>query len=167
MGREEWGPGPWQDEPDRVEWRHASLPCLVVRGPMGALCGYVGVPPGHPLHGRSAFDGSCDELDAPGGLTFAGPCEEGGDICHVPQPGEPANVWWLGFDCAHAYDLVPGLDALTRRNGGRAFSGAMNEIGGVHVWYKPLAYVRSAVESLAEQLRALTPSARAPDRRPG
>ncbi len=23
-----WGPGPWQAEPDRVEWTHAALPCL-------------------------------------------------------------------------------------------------------------------------------------------
>ena len=44
-----WDRGPWDDEPDRVEWRVPELPqlaCLVVRGPLGSWCGYVGVPPG-------------------------------------------------------------------------------------------------------------------------
>jgi hypothetical protein len=52
--REQWGEGPWQSEPDLVEWRDAATgyPCLIVRGSMGALCGYVGLPPGHPLHGK-------------------------------------------------------------------------------------------------------------------
>lgn len=26
-----WGPGPWQDEPDRKEWTHAGFDCLIVR----------------------------------------------------------------------------------------------------------------------------------------
>lgn len=48
-----WGPGPWHREPDRFEWRHRSgLPLLIVRSPVtGSLCGYVGVPPEHPLYG--------------------------------------------------------------------------------------------------------------------
>lgn len=34
-----WGPGPWQDEPDRVEWEHAGLPCLMVRSrDLGQWC---------------------------------------------------------------------------------------------------------------------------------
>lgn len=45
-----WGEGPWQHEPDRLEFEHAGLPCLIVRNHFGALCGYVGVSPGHPLH---------------------------------------------------------------------------------------------------------------------
>jgi hypothetical protein len=53
-----WDAGAWMDEPDKVEWRDEAtgLPCLAVRGPMGAWCGYVGVPPDHPDHG-SDYDG--------------------------------------------------------------------------------------------------------------
>lgn len=51
-----WGPGPWQEEPDKIQYvdEATGLPCLIVRnGPtIGALCGYVGVLPGHPLHGK-------------------------------------------------------------------------------------------------------------------
>lgn len=46
-----WGEGPWTSEPDRLEFETAcGLTGLVLRGPLGALCGYVGVPPGHPLY---------------------------------------------------------------------------------------------------------------------
>src|SRR4051812_13771303 len=49
-----WGDGPWQSEPDKRQWHDEAtgLACLIVRGPMGALCGYVGLPPGHPWHGK-------------------------------------------------------------------------------------------------------------------
>lgn len=50
-----WGPGAWQNEPDKVQWVDAAtgLDCLIVRNNGGALCGYVGVPEAHPLHGIS------------------------------------------------------------------------------------------------------------------
>lgn len=109
--REDWGKGPWLNEPDRVEWRMPELPglvCLAARGPSGSWCGYVAVPPGHPLHGKGYEDVSCS---VHGGLTFADRCQPGGLICHVPAPGEPDDVWWLGFDCAHGGDYSPALKA--------------------------------------------------------
>jgi hypothetical protein len=48
----QWGEGPWTAEPDREEFRHAGLACLLHRGQLGAWCGYVAVPPGHMLHGK-------------------------------------------------------------------------------------------------------------------
>lgn len=46
-------PGPWHDEPDKAVWIDPAtdLDCMIHRGPMGQLCGYVGVPPTHALHG--------------------------------------------------------------------------------------------------------------------
>lgn len=48
-------PGEWDDEPDRMQWpdETTDLPCLAVRNPMGALCGYVGLSAGHPWYGKS------------------------------------------------------------------------------------------------------------------
>lgn len=53
-----WGDGPWQSEPDKKQWRDEAtgLPCLIVRGPSGALCGYVGIAEGHPYFGKSYDD---------------------------------------------------------------------------------------------------------------
>lgn len=101
-----WGPGPWQNEPDRLEWRSHGFPCLVVRAPLGNLCGYVGVFSGHPW-----FEKDCLSLDVNihGGLSYSDHCF--GHICHVPQPEDAGqdDVWWVGFDCAHGWDFVPGL----------------------------------------------------------
>jgi hypothetical protein len=105
-----WGPGPWQQEPDKRQWKDVitGLPCLVVRGRNGAFCGYVGVNEGHPWFGRHKY-----EIDAEvhGGVTFALACERDGEqssnICHQPDQGEPDKVWWVGFDCAHSLDLLP------------------------------------------------------------
>jgi hypothetical protein len=117
-----YGDGPWRDEPDRLEWRDSAtgLPCLIKRGPLGQWCGYVAVAPGHPLHGvdTGAMPSEVDLATHGGAVTYAGPCQEGAEgvgICHVPRPGEPADVWWIGYDCMHAWDLVPAMHRHMRR----------------------------------------------------
>lgn len=100
---------PWTEEPDRKHWIDPStnLDCLIVRNPVGALCGYVGVPPDHPW-----FNKHYDEIEASvhGGLTFSGACSN--HICHDAKKETVANenVWWLGFDCAHVGDFTPKLE---------------------------------------------------------
>lgn len=152
----QWGDGPWQSEPDRVDFVHAGYVCLIRRGPVGALCGYVGVDESHPFFGKGYDD--VDDLAVHGGLTYANECA--GEICHVPEPGMPDHVWWLGFDCSHAGDVAPAMQAFERK---------MHEETGADVWkrlpfenehetYRTLEYVRAQTESLAEQLRAISPS---------
>lgn len=134
---------PWENEPAHVEFRHCGLPCLLHRGPLGAWCGYVAVPPGHPLHGCSY---STPDISVHGGLTYADECA--GAICHVPDPGEPDNVWWFGFDCAHGGDIVPKfVDLETIPETSRMF---FQE--GV---YRDMAYVTRETRELAEQLAAV------------
>jgi hypothetical protein len=151
-----WGPGPYQDEPDKVQFADEAtgLPCLIRRvEALGSLCGYVGVPEGHPWHGQD-YDNV--DADVHGGLTFAG-AGGGGDeatsICHKPEPDEPDTVYWLGFDCGHGGDLFPAMQsdyaqavammsAIVGGTGiGRRSSGA----------YRDLAYVKSELASLARQ----------------
>lgn len=145
--RSEWGDGPWQNEPDLIEWRdEAGMPCLIVRGPLGALCGYVGLGPEHPYSGTNHND--LPDLEVHGGLTFSEGCHEGGHICHVAREGEPEQVWWLGFDCNHSGDVDPAVRALLRSLPGYS---ERWEYG----TYRDIHYVRGEVESLARQLRAV------------
>jgi hypothetical protein len=131
---EKFGPGPWQAEPDRIEWKHAGFVCLVTRNEInGHFCGYVGVPPGHPWHG---VDDSELRADVHGGCTYAEHCQD--HVCHVPEPGEPEHLYWLGFDCHHHGDLTP-RDVLR---------------GDVHGSYRDEAYVLDQTESLARQAAA-------------
>ena len=137
-------------EPDKVQYmdEETGMPCLIVRGPSGALCGYVGVPESHPLFGKD-YDELYNyenekgvSIDVHGGLTFADKCHprEGGlGICHAPDKGESDNVWWFGFDCAHCGDLVPAYDSIHR--------------GGI---YRTIAYVENQIKYLARQLNAVT-----------
>lgn len=94
--------------PFRVEreWEHAGLKCAVVQNTEGGFrCGYVRVPPSHPLHGKE-YDEA--DVEVHGGLTFSRvePCVE-----------EDGTGWWFGFDCTHlgdaAIDPNPDWSALS------------------------------------------------------
>lgn len=134
IDKSSWDPGPWMDEPDKAVWvdPETDLDCMIVRNGVGALCGYVGVPDTHPWFGLGYNSKTCDEtcdegddywcshrveaiISVHGGLTFASGCQEDGSressVCHIAQPGRPSKIWWFGFDCAHAGDFCPGMDA--------------------------------------------------------
>ena len=140
-----WGPGPWQDEPDKAQWQdeETGLPCLIVRNGGGALCGYVGVPDTHPWHGKDYDDEPVWNADVHGGLTFADACADTDDesrhICHLPDPGEPDNVWWFGFDCSHLGDLSPKY--------ARDYPPFDRDES-----YKPVGYVKANIRKLAKHL---------------
>ncbi len=141
--KEQWPAGPWHDEPDVVPaWKDAETgyPCMIHRGPMGALCGYVAVNPGHPLHGRETTDDAMFAIQVHGGATYASACA--GEICHVPEPGEPDDVWWFGFDCAHCDDVTPVLHALCPR------LSTMGE-------YRTIDYVKGEIARMAASLKAI------------
>lgn len=154
-----WGPGPWQDEPDKCQWIDPStdLDCLAVRHPRyGHWCGYVGVPEGHPAY-EQHYDSVPVEVH--GGLTFADSCDQSDDaeahgICHVPLPGRPEKIWWLGFDAAHAWDMQPAKPSLYASLGltGNSIFTLPEDRGES---YKNLAFIRDECAILAKQLREL------------
>jgi hypothetical protein len=136
--KERWGPGPWQAEPDRVQWWSQGIPCLLIRGPFGQWNGYIGVPVGHPWY----------ETDAPGAEVHGGVTYSGDDspIIAWQGPEGPSDVrWWIGFDCGHAWDIQPALDATFAAIAAPARYRVENEI------YRDLAYARSETEALAAQ----------------
>lgn len=156
-----WGDGPWQNEPDKRQWRDEAtgLPCLIVRGPLGALCGYVGVSRRHKAYGRGYDD---VHVEVHGGLTFAGPCTKDGNqeehICHRVEPGEDDRVWWLGFDCSHAFDLSPAheaeMDAIYKKMDKPRPTSAFKDDPAYRDVYRDIAYVEAEVAGLAAQLKS-------------
>lgn len=137
---------PWKGEPDREEFVHAGLPCILRRGPMGVWCGYVGVPPEHPWHGRG-----CDEVEVSvhGGLNYSEACDHELGVCHVPAPGASDDVWWFGFDCAHGGDRIPKMERLALRS----FTTGV---------YRTIHYARMETRALADQLSAFAERAAFP-----
>ena len=131
--------GEWCDEPDREDFVYAELPCIISRNEaLGNLCGYVGVPPSHPDHGKDWE--AVQELQVHGGITWAAPCDE--------IRKEPEGYWWFGFDCAHAFDYCPppaewpaNLVQMHIERSGLDLD-----------HYRNWAYVRNEIQQLADQL---------------
>ena len=142
VNKDTWPVGPWQDEPDKIQWTDEAtkLPCLIVRNGSGALCGYVGVDETHPYF-QVHYDYA--DVDAHGGLTYSGLCQKHGKVCYKVEDGENDKVWWLGFDCAHSCDYCPAS----------AQYGASDKDV---TQYKDIYYVINEVTNLAKQLREVT-----------
>lgn len=133
--------GEWSTEPDRLEFEHAGFSCIIQRNNSLAWCGYVGLPPEHKYYGKNYQD--LEKLDveldgAHGGLTYSEPCMD--LICHKSDD-DTKPLWWLGFDCAHAYDLIPGF---------YEFISAPSLPG----TYRNMDYVIARVKTMAEELAA-------------
>jgi hypothetical protein len=153
---------PWEEEPEGPHFFEAhGLRCAVTRGPMGAWCGYVAVPKGHPFFGKDSdanADGKkfSDVSNQPIGkrgiiplllatqigeddpITIATLIDVHGSLTYsgtgVRGIGDK-DSWWFGFDCAHLGDIIPKLGPTWR--------------DGV---YRDLEYVKRETESLARQL---------------
>ncbi len=132
-------PGHQGREPDREEFEHAGYKCIILRHyELGMLCGYVGVKKGHPCYGKHYDHMPYDDLfsiEVHGGLTFSD--EDDGSW-------RPAGYWWLGFDCAHAWDKVPYVDIIAPLLGHKPYG-----------TYRNFEYVRQETEALANQVATL------------
>ena len=121
----------WDNEPDRVEFTHCGLRCLILRGPIGSLNGYVELPESSSAWGMDhTWD---DPFEVHGGITFSGYLNS--------LQGESEMIYVIGFDTAHAWDLPPKMSWP-------ASAGT----------YKNLEFVTNETKSLAEQIQATLPN---------
>ncbi|KKM83461.1 hypothetical protein LCGC14_1309210 [marine sediment metagenome] len=146
-----------------------DFPCSIWETDTGHLCGYIGVPPSHPWYRQDqGLLSGLGGIDVHGGITLAchekssrmpsaeyraamlkaptgGPYPklEWVDVPNKDNASWPhdtgQDVWWIGFDCAHLYDLVPSNP----------------HPGDV---YRDEHYVRNELEGLARQAAVATPS---------
>lgn len=124
---------PWVDEPDERDGSFGDVPWVLRRGPEGLRhwCGYIAIPPGHPWHG---LDYDSVPADVHGGLTYA-TGDARSDFPHLP------GGWWIGFDCAHLGDLVPGM-----------VTGRFARVSTPGETYKTIEHAQREVESLGRQV---------------
>ena len=137
--RSGWRPGPWDDEPDKVQWIDAAtgLHCIALRA-ASHWCGYVGLPAGHPWRDGEApmqVEGVRAEIN-----YGPHPCDGDGMICHDVDHDD--DVHWLGFDVA---------------SGSRepwACLGVREPAWNAERPYHDIAYVRVATMNLAKAAKA-------------
>lgn|GEM_PF-2034072 len=147
LPKSQWGDGPWQNEPDKKQWLDeiTGFPCLIHRGIIpGTLNGYVGIGEDSPLFG---VDQEKINAETHGGITYVGY----GYSTERPQVGISVelgadSIWWIGFDCAHAWDIMPAINALIRSFGREPL---------LFGSYKDIAYVEDRVRELARLLKAI------------
>lgn len=138
VARATWPSGPWNDEPNRIEWSYGGVACLALRMPTGAWSGYIGVAPGHPWYGLD--EGELCEVKVHGGVTLTCACDTL-RCCHVDQSCEPA-LWWIGFACLHAGDLSPIEVAWLISAGFQPVS---------HWGYRDVRFITNEVDALAQE----------------
>ena len=107
VARDDWADGPWNEEPDLVEWIDPTTgyPCLIIReDSLGQLNGYVALPLRHPLYGvgYDDLDEGVDEehaLSVHGGVTYAGSRLDHVNAVMYPDLALPevAIDYWVGF----------------------------------------------------------------------
>ena len=148
---------PWLTEPDFAKWRDPAtgLLCAIRRHKdMKFLCGYVRLPHGklrqqlirfHQVPGKTNFSSlghsKLKGIEVHWGLTFAGFLCSGYTRDYRLERG-----YWVGFDCAHAYDFVPGMYELLNSLGIEHFNHAIQDR------YRDFAYVKNQVTGVARQL---------------
>ena len=121
-------PHPWEDEPDSLEAESHGFTIRLRRNTeLGTWCGYVIIPADHPWHGLSY--GDLTDVRVHGGVTYSG-----NEVFHLE--------WAVGFDCGHAFDLVPMLVS-----GKFAGTPLETETG----TYRDMPYVLDEARHLAEQ----------------
>jgi hypothetical protein len=138
-----WQRGEWDEEPDLLRWDCCGYPCALVRTPIGAWCGYVGLQHDHPDHGGGQGDTETD-LSAHGGVTWAGAPTSGikaACALREHEVGMP-SMYWIGFDCAHGgMDMFPMEPDFLR------------DSRPPDCYYKTIAWAKAETERLAHQLK--------------
>lgn len=133
--------GPWVNEPDAQECVVEDMICALQRNPSGAWCGYVAVDRVSRLFGVPYDAFSEQGIDVHGGLTFSG---HRNAITIAGKTWAPNELWWFGFDCAHAGDFVPAFAELV---------GHIPNGFGAYDVYRDINYAAQESFKLARQLR--------------
>lgn len=133
----------WKNEPDMLSWKTGEYHCVILRNWSGILCGYVGVKEDHPLYGKDYYDlgFSCH-----GGLTYSG------------NSVMDKDRWYIGFDCAHAFDYIPGLEEELKKMEEetdlffKTLGVNLKKLMGIHKpQYRNIEYVREQISILMLQ----------------
>lgn len=113
-------------------------------GKFGDLCGYVRVPTSHPWYNYNGDLYGVESMDVHGGITFYGFMDFVQDDTNTPDPNNRKG-YWIGFDCAHAGDLLPRS----------FFDHGYGRIFGDYETYKTKEYVMKECKTLAKNLKKL------------
>jgi hypothetical protein len=128
----------WENEPDFLEFidEETNYKCFIFRHQFGGhLCAYVQIPKSNKLYKNKLEAIEQLDFEVHGGVTFA---DDVFRVINAPFDFDIDDSYGVGFDCAHATDIVPYHKALV-----------CSEI----VEYRNIEYVANECKKLAKQLK--------------
>lgn len=151
----------------------AGFRAVVIMGDLGHHCGYVGLPPGHPLFGceysasSAALQRPADDEQVGGRSAISVLCaafdesrmqapemvfDVHGSLTYSGGNGKypvESNLWWFGYDCAHHGDRASDeyLETLRTKYPDMPFMWS-DETG----TFRDADYCERECESLARQI---------------
>ena len=157
--QKKWGKGPWVDEPDELIWtdKNTGYDLAIARNSLGNLCGYVCVNKNKFYPFKNGIKAvrkenivnktfnikEIEKLYSPhGGVTYIESYLRLHNFSEVS-----GRYYWIGFDCAHWGDLVPGLISILNNS----------EFNQKHdtdfSTYRDVSYVKKQCELLAKEIK--------------
>ncbi len=134
----------WEIELDHYHFMNVETGYAIVikRHPrLKHLCGYVSLVAHHPLFNKSHMENDVfDKFDVHGGVTFTGTFDG------EHNSNDKLKLFLVGFDCAHAGDLIPNMSEELRKD--------KLEVCGDEV-YRDINYVILECIKLAKQLKTM------------
>jgi hypothetical protein len=120
----------WEKEPDRKNFEYRGYSCIIKRNPLFFLCGYVAIPD----FNENEDEYLLENVFPHGGITFSEyPC--GNYLPLYNSIGQ--KLYWVGFDCAHASDMVPGWMGIQNMD---------------RMIYRNMAYVEKEIKNMVDQI---------------
>ena len=137
--KEAWGPGEWDNEPDRIEFETGYYPSIILRNTYGSLNGYIAVKEGHPWFLQNYDQIRSSSLE----LSWASH-----EDALLPLPSGWTMAWWVGFTRSSYFDLMPALEVMMRRE-------ALQEqpswlFRSPRTTYKSIPFIKAQLQILAQ-----------------
>ena len=134
---------PWDKEPFKREFEYKDFPCIILKHPtQHHLCGYIGI---YSTNGLSnmPIDDINEFINIHGGFTHY----DSGNNINLPITVNNKLIFWLGFDCAHYNDYVPGLEEFQQ-----FYSYQMSIMNKENVTYKDGQFVENELKKAIDQI---------------
>lgn len=134
-------PEPWEREPDQIEMTcpKTGLLMFIARNPLGIYCGYARLP-AHAANAKAA-QFIADRIDVHGEVTWSRD--------HIKWRPRAEGEWWLGFDCAHGFDMIPAMESFFAKAGADGVLTAASPPLGT---YRSVDYVLAECYAMTRQI---------------